>query len=67
MEIVFSVTQEDDGGYVAECLSLPIVTEGDTWVDLKANVLDAVNSYFFDSPRQVSIRLQLRREELVTT
>jgi hypothetical protein len=30
MEIVFSVTQEADGGYVAECLSHDIFTEGDS-------------------------------------
>jgi predicted RNase H-like HicB family nuclease len=66
MEIVFSVTQEEDGGYVAGCTSLPIVTEGDTWDELKANVRDAVNGYFFDSPKHVQIRLLLLREELVT-
>ena len=29
MEIVFSVNQEGDGGFVAECLSHDIFTEGD--------------------------------------
>ncbi|MEI7940057.1 MAG: 2-phospho-L-lactate guanylyltransferase, partial [Verrucomicrobiota bacterium] len=31
MEIVFTVTQESDGGFVAECLSQDIFTQGDTW------------------------------------
>ena len=31
MEIAFRVTPETDGGYVAECLSHDIFTQGDTW------------------------------------
>jgi len=50
MEIVFSVTQEGDGGYVAECLSHDIFTQGDTWEELSANVREAVAGYFFDQP-----------------
>ena len=38
MEIVFTVTQESDGGYVAECLSHDIFTQGNTWEELRANV-----------------------------
>jgi len=38
MEIVFSVTQEADGGYVAECLSHDIFTQGDKWEQVRANV-----------------------------
>jgi hypothetical protein len=29
-ELVFEVTQEADGGFVAECLTDTIVTEGDS-------------------------------------
>jgi len=47
-EVVFEVTQEADGGYVAECLTQPIVTQGDTWEELRRNVQEAVNAYFFD-------------------
>ena len=38
MEIVFAITQESDGGFVAECLSHDIVTQADTWTELRANV-----------------------------
>jgi hypothetical protein len=44
MELVFSVTQEEDGGCVAECLSHDIFTRGDTWADLRANVVEAVSA-----------------------
>jgi predicted RNase H-like HicB family nuclease len=65
MEIVFSVTQEEDGGYVAECLSLDIVTEGDTWAALSANVREATAGYFFDQTKPSRIRLHLVRDEVV--
>lgn len=66
MEIVFSVTQEGDGGYVAECLSHDIFTEGDTWDGLRTNVREAVSAFFFDQPKPAAIRLHLVRDELLT-
>ena len=66
MEIVFSVTQEADGGFVAECLSHDIFTQGDDWNQLRANVQEAVSAYFFDQPKPNSIRLHLVRDEVLT-
>jgi len=65
MEIVFSVTQEEDGGYVAECLSHDIITQGDTWLELSANVRDATAGYFFDQPKPERIRLHLSKNEVI--
>lgn len=65
MEIVFSVTQESDGGYVAECLSHDIFTQGDTWDEVRANVREAVSAYFFDQPKPSAVRLHLVRDELL--
>jgi hypothetical protein len=65
MEIVFSVTQENDGGYVAECLSHDIFTQGDTWDELRANVREAVSAFFFDQPKPSAVRLHLVRDELL--
>lgn len=65
MEIVFSITQESDGGYVAECLSHDIFTEGKTWEELRANVREAVSAYFFDQPKPTAVRLHLVRDELL--
>lgn len=65
MEIVFSVSQESDGGYVAECLSCDIVTQADTWDELRRNVQDAVAAYFFDQPKPTAIRLHLVKDELL--
>lgn len=65
MELVFSVTQEADGGFVAECLSHDIFTQGDNWAELRANVSEAVSAYFFDEPKPASIRLHLVRDEVM--
>ena len=65
MEIVFSITQEGDGGYVAECLSHDIVTEADDWDSLRSNVFEAVNAYFFDQTKPSSIRLHFVRDEVL--
>jgi predicted RNase H-like HicB family nuclease len=65
MEIVFSITQEADGGFVAECLSQDIFTQGDTWEELRANVKEAVSAYFFDQPKPTAIRLHLVRDEVL--
>lgn len=57
-ELIFKVTQEDDGGYVAECLTESIVTEGDTWEELQENVRDAVDGFYFDaSEKRPFVRL----------
>jgi predicted RNase H-like HicB family nuclease len=63
MELVFEVTQEDEG-YIAECLSEDIFTQADTWEELRKNVQEAVHSHFFDKPSQINIRLHLIRDEV---
>jgi predicted RNase H-like HicB family nuclease len=65
-ELVFEVTEEADGGYVAECLTESIVTQGDTWEELRAMVKDAVDAYFFDGPKPQWIRLHLVHNEVLS-
>ena len=65
MEVVFSVAQETDGGFVAECLSHDIFTQADNWEELRRNVQEAVTAYFFDQPKPEKIRLQLVRDEVL--
>ena len=66
MEIVFSVAQEADGGFVAECLSHDIFTQADTWEEVRANVREAVAAYFFDQPKPTTVRLHLMRDEVLS-
>jgi predicted RNase H-like HicB family nuclease len=65
-ELVFDVTEEADGGYVAECLSENIVTQGDTWEELRASVKEATKVYFYDGSKPKYLRLHLVRDELLT-
>ncbi len=66
MELVFEITQEDDGGYTAECLSEDIFTQADNWSELRKNVQEAVDAYYFDSKdHPASVRLHLIRDEVV--
>jgi predicted RNase H-like HicB family nuclease len=62
-ELVFDVLQDQDGGFVAECIGENIVTEADTWKELRTNVKEAVSAYFFDAPMPESVRLHLVRDE----
>jgi len=65
-ELVFEVTQEADGGFVAECLTEGIFTEADDWVGLRRNVKEAVDAFFFDrTDRPSRIRLHLIRDEVL--
>jgi predicted RNase H-like HicB family nuclease len=64
-ELVFEVTQEADGGFVAEALGESIVTQGDTWDELRANVREAVAAFFFDRPAPTRLRLHLVRDEIL--
>ena len=62
--LIFEVT-DDDGGFVAECLTENIVTQGDSWEELREMVKDAVRCYFFDSTPPRHIRLHFRRDEVL--
>ena len=52
-EIVFEVTQEADGGFVAECLTESIVTQADDWEGLRRNVKEAVAAFYYDQSLRV--------------
>ena len=64
-ELVFEIAQEADGGYTAEALGESIFTQADSWEELKANVRGAVQAFYFDSVAPASIRLHLRRDEVL--
>ena len=64
-ELVFEITQEADGGYTAEALGEGIFAEADSWEELRRNVSDAVEAYFFDAEKPKQVRLRLVRDELL--
>jgi predicted RNase H-like HicB family nuclease len=64
-ELIFEVTQESDGGFIAEALGENIVTEADTWEQLRANVKEAVEAYYFEENKPAYLRLHLRKDEVL--
>ncbi len=59
------VSQEGDGGFVAECLTEAIFTEADNWEELRRKVKEAVAAYYFDQAKPpAAIRLRLVRDEV---
>lgn len=65
-DLVFEAVQDADGGYSAECLTEDIFTQGDTWDELRSNVINATAAFFFDQPRPRQIRLHLVKDEVLS-
>jgi hypothetical protein len=67
-EIVFEITEDDtDGGFIARALGHSIVTEADTWEELRANVREAVLCHFDEGKAPAVIRLHRVMDELLAT
>ncbi len=66
-ELIFEVTQEADGGFVAGSLGEGVITQADTWDELRRNVREAVEACFFDGTPPKHIRLHLVRDEVLAT
>jgi hypothetical protein len=64
-QLVFDITQEEDGGFCAKAVGEGIFTQGDTWEELRANVKDAVEGYYFDAEKPATVRLRLVRDEVL--
>jgi predicted RNase H-like HicB family nuclease len=64
-ELVFEVTQEEDGGFCARAIGEAIFTQGDTWEELREMVLDATKGYFGDARLPNRVRLHLLRDEVL--
>jgi predicted RNase H-like HicB family nuclease len=66
-ELVFEVHQEEDGGYWAKSVGEGIFTQGDTWEELKAMVLDATKSYFSEAemPDKLLLHVVTDRDEVL--
>ena len=64
-ELVFEVIQDADSGFTAEAIGEGIFTQADSWEQLKTNVREAVQAFYFDSTPPASIRLRLVRDEVL--
>jgi predicted RNase H-like HicB family nuclease len=65
-EIIFEVTEADEGGFCATALGYGINTQAETLEELREMVRDAVECYF-DDPAQAPriLRLHFVRDEVL--
>lgn len=64
-EIIFVVTDADDGGYIARALGASIFTQADTLPELREAVREAVQCHYDDGEAPRIIRLHFTREEVI--
>ena len=62
--LVFEAVHETDGGHCAKRLTESIFTDGDSWDELRKNVLEAASASFFDRPWPERVRRHLFRDEV---
>jgi hypothetical protein len=66
MELVFEIRAAEEGGYCARALGHSIFTEGETWEELRANVLEAAVLHFEDAEVRPSVvQLHYVKDELI--
>jgi hypothetical protein len=64
-ELVFSVEETPEGGFVARALGEAIFTEADTLDELRAQVRNAVACHFDEDERPKVVRLHIIHDELL--
>jgi len=62
-EIVFIVEESQDGGYFAQAVNHSIFTQGDTIVELKSMIGDAIRCHFEVADMPNLIHLHVTHEE----
>ena len=65
-EVVFFVEEDEiDSGFTARAINYSIFTEGDSWDELKKNIIDAVKCHFEDDELPKVVRVLLQKEEIL--
>jgi len=65
-EIIFLVEEAPEGGYQARALGHAIITEANTFEDLRGMVQDAVQCHFEGEEKPSLIRLHIVKDEVIT-
>jgi hypothetical protein len=67
MELIFEIRDGEEGGFCARALGHAIFTEGETWEELRANVLEAVELHFENGPaRPRLVQMHYVKDELIS-
>jgi hypothetical protein len=56
-DLIFDVTIDEDGRYLAEARGNGIATDGADWEDMKANVQDLIAAYYEEGERPSAVEL----------
>jgi hypothetical protein len=64
-EVIFTIEEAPEGGYIAEALGESIVTEADTLDQLHLNIREAVRCHFDEADMPKMIRLHFVRDEVI--
>ena len=64
-ELVFLVEEAAEGGFVARALGESIITEADSYEQLRDSIRDAVRCHFAEGTRPVALRLHFVRDEVI--
>ncbi|MBL0293317.1 MAG: 2-oxoisovalerate dehydrogenase [Saprospiraceae bacterium] len=64
-EVIFVINESLDGGFEAEALGLSIFTEGETWTELRENIIEAVACHFDDNVQRI-VRMHFVKDEVLT-
>lgn len=66
MELIFEIRDAEEGGFFARALGHPIFTQGDTWDELRANLVEAVSLHFDDAAtRPRLVQMHYVKDELI--
>ena len=66
VELIFEIRDAEEGGLYARALGYGIFTEAETWDELRANVLEAVQLHFEDAAvRPRLIQMHYVKDELI--
>ena len=65
-ELIFIIEEAAEGGYIAKALGESIFTEGETLIELRQNIREAVLCHFDEGKAPLIIRLHFVKEELLT-
>jgi predicted RNase H-like HicB family nuclease len=66
MDLIFEVRDAEEGGYWARALGHSIFTQGETWEELRANVLEATSLHFEEGPVHPRlVQLHYVKDELI--
>ena len=61
-ELIFDVTIDEDGRYVAQARGNGIATDGATWAELKLEVQDLISCFYEGSSQPARVQLVLAEE-----